>query len=765
MHWIAIFFLLLFLPFAGAKELEKVSLKLQWIDQFQFAGYYMAIEKGFYAKAGLEVELQKFDPKTLAVDEVVAGRSDFGIGRSSLVIDRMKGQNIVALAAIFQSSPFVLLSDKSKNIRTPKDLEGKRMMMTPDFYDTITVRAMLNSQGVDADSIKMIEHSYNPMDIINGKTDVMACYSSNEPFVLKEKGYETLSIDPADYGFDFYSDILFTTQEQIQNHPKRVAAMYAASLEGWKYAFDHIEETAKIIHTKYNSQNKSLQSLIFEGKVLKELAYRGGKPLGMIEKQKFEKIVDIYRVMGEVYPKGRFEGFIYDKQSDRKVNLTMSEILFLQTHSIKAVSTSQWPPFNFKLPGKDEPLSGIAVDFWRKIVELNGIEGTVTVAGEWSEVVRGLNEKRYDVTLGTSYDKRRNNVIYSKPYAQFANVIATSKDIGYVSGLSMFNGKKIAIGKDYAIAAKIGEKYPKIDIIPVKNTFDGLDLLEQGKVDGVVDILPVVSYLINRGEFYNVQIGGTTEFDSDVSFMIRSDYPELKSIIDKTIDTLTEVQKQEILDRYVSVIYKQPYDYTLFKQVGIGVLIVFLLFGWRHFELERYNQKLLRLSVTDPLTHLFNRLKLDEKLSDVHDMYRRNRRPYSVIMIDVDWFKSVNDLFGHLTGDKVLVGIAKVLQENARKTDSVGRWGGEEFMIVCPETQLDGAHKLAEKLREMIEHHHFPEIGKITCSFGVSEVELHDTAEKVVKRADDALYQAKELGRNRVCILRESTDDLPDLLT
>ncbi|MDD2950449.1 MAG: ABC transporter substrate-binding protein, partial [Sulfuricurvum sp.] len=164
------YFILLFCITAlyAQPPLEKVSVKLQWADQFQFAGYYIAKEKGFYKDAGLDVTIQKFDPKVLAIDEVMAGRSTYGIGRSSLLIDRMEGKDVVALAAIFQSSPFILLSKKSLDIKTPRDLIGKRVMMTEDFQDTISVRAMLNSQGIRLNQLKILRHSYNPMDIANG---------------------------------------------------------------------------------------------------------------------------------------------------------------------------------------------------------------------------------------------------------------------------------------------------------------------------------------------------------------------------------------------------------------------------------------------------------------------------------------------------------------------------------------------------------------------------------------------------------------------
>lgn len=732
--------------------IEKVSVQLQWADQFQFAGYYVAKERGFYRDAGLEVTLQKFDSKKLSVDEVMAGRSTYGIGRSSLLNDRMAGKNVVALSAIFQSSPFVLLSQKSADIKTPRDLKGKRVMMTSDFQDTISVRAMLNSQDIRLDQLKIIEHSFNPIDISNGKTDVMACYISNEPFVLKEKGIETNAISPEAYGFDFYSDILFTSEAEVRNHPKRVRAFVDATLKGWEYAFEHIPETAQLIRERYNTQNKSLESLIYEGEVLKTLAYRKNQPLGSITVDKFRRISDIYKVMGIEQNEKRLAGFVYD-DTHQTVLMNVDERSFLHMNTIRYTSTLTWPPFNFFSESNPPQLQGIAVDFWKLISERTGMKSSFIPLSTLSGVLDAIKTKTADITLGTSISKEKEPyALFSKPYASFPNVIVTGKTIDFIPGLKALEGKRIAITEGYSVAEAIGAKYPNITIVGVEDTREGLKLLSSGRVDAVVDILPVVAYLINADHQVNLKISGTTEFDFDVRMMIRNDYPELKTIVDKAIDSITIAERQRILNRYIAITYEDRVDYTWAYVVVMGAFIIISIFIYRQFEMGKYHKRLLKMATTDPLTGLANRIRLDEKLLECHQVYERTGRVFSVIMIDLDYFKRVNDTYGHLIGDKTLVALTQLLSDNIRHIDTLGRWGGEEFMIICPETEIEGGKQLAEKMQAVIEKYDFPHIHTMTCSFGISESRKGDRIENVVGRADSALYQAKAEGRNRICI-------------
>ena len=167
-------------------------------------------------------------------------------------------------------------------------------------------------------------------------------------------------------------------------------------------------------------------------------------------------------------------------------------------------------------------------------------------------------------------------------------------------------------------------------------------------------------------------------------------------------------------------------------------------------ELDDKNQALEILSVTDKLTGLANRRKLEAALQSELLRARRYGKIFSVILLDVDHFKNVNDTHGHQAGDEVLVRLAALLTANARETDLVGRWGGEEFLIVCPETSLTLVSTLAERYRQELEQQDFGEIGQITSSFGVTACEEGDDVQRLIQRADQALYRAKESGRNRV---------------
>lgn len=152
----------------------------------------------------------------------------------------------------------------------------------------------------------------------------------------------------------------------------------------------------------------------------------------------------------------------------------------------------------------------------------------------------------------------------------------------------------------------------------------------------------------------------------------------------------------------------------------------------------------------DELTGIYNRRKLDELLKQEIERAQRYQTPFALIMFDLDYFKNINDTYGHDVGDAVLQKLAAVMREHIRVTDHLGRWGGEEFMLLAPETVLAQASFLAEKLRRQVEGHHFDQVRSITMSIGVGEYRVGEGVDSLIKRVDDALYGAKESGRNIV---------------
>ncbi len=156
------------------------------------------------------------------------------------------------------------------------------------------------------------------------------------------------------------------------------------------------------------------------------------------------------------------------------------------------------------------------------------------------------------------------------------------------------------------------------------------------------------------------------------------------------------------------------------------------------------------ISETDKLTQLYNRIKLDKSLENEFNRFKRNNSIFSLILVDIDFFKSVNDTFGHQVGDKVLIQISKILKENCRKIDILGRWGGEEFLIICINTDIFGAFTLAEKLRKSVENYEFDIVKHKTVSLGVSQILSNDDIESLIRRVDNNLYEAKRNGRNKI---------------
>ncbi len=179
----------------------------------------------------------------------------------------------------------------------------------------------------------------------------------------------------------------------------------------------------------------------------------------------------------------------------------------------------------------------------------------------------------------------------------------------------------------------------------------------------------------------------------------------------------------------------------------IAITVTILIFK---VFLDRYFETVQHILDYDPLTRVFNRRKILHELEKEYERSKRFKQPLSILMIDIDHFKRVNDTYGHLVGDLVLQKVAKVIKNSIRKIDLVGRYGGEEFLVILPGTPLQGAVRVAERIRKKIEEENFPIVGHITVSVGAAELREYDDIESLIHRADEKLYEAKKSGRNRV---------------
>lgn len=447
------------------------------------------------------------------------------------------------------------------------------------------------------------------------------------------------------------------------------------------------------------------------------------------------------------------------------LKLDPNEKEFLQKHqNIVCASTNTWAPFNTNT--EKSHLAGISVDFWTAITKKAGIKpGDCQIYPAFSKVLEDIKAKKADLTISTSITKERLEYAeFSKPYASFPIVIATRDEVEFISETSQLAGKKVAVGEGFTSTKYLQDAYEDIEYVEVKNMDEALLLLSSEMVYAAVDVLPVLVHHIEKRGYKNLKISGKTEFTFDIRFMVRDDYPLLVDVINKGIDSLSQEQKDVIFKRWFLVNYENEANIELMIELGVVIFLIVAFWLYREYalkkhhqelnrlleELEEKNQLLKELSITDKLTGLFNRVKIDEVLKANLGMFERYDNVFSVVVLDIDNFKKINDNFGHPVGDDVLQEFAKILQQNIRATDTIGRWGGEEFMIICSETDSAGAVKLAGLLREKIASCEFEKVGHVTASFGVSQVDVGDSIEELVNRADWALYSAKDEGKNRV---------------
>lgn len=313
---------------------DPIHLQLRWHHQFQFAGYYAALEKGYYQKAGLEVIIDNGAPEKTPVTEVLQGHAQYGVANSELLLERLRGAPLVALAAIYQHSPSVLLARKDAEILSPNDLTGKKVMMLDQNVDADFI-AMFKNENLDIKNIHIIPSSFEIQDLIDGKVDAFNAYLSNEPYYLKQQGIAFTVLNPRNYGADFYSDILFTTEDEITRHPERARAFRQASLEGWYYAMNHSEEIIDLLLNKYHVA-KSRDHLQFEAGIMRSLIMPEVVNLGHMNPWRWRRMAETFVQAGMVENDRLLQGFNYTESGIDKENL----INYLKVTAVIALVSS-----------------------------------------------------------------------------------------------------------------------------------------------------------------------------------------------------------------------------------------------------------------------------------------------------------------------------------------------------------------------------------------------------------------------------------------
>lgn len=248
--------------------LKKVSVGLKWVHQFQFAGIYAAKLKGFYKEAGLEVEIIEKQKNTDLVQALIEGKYDFIINDSAIVKSRLEGKKVIILSTLFQRSPLVFISLKEKNIHSPADWVGKKVMYSKDIHQPI-IDLLLKESGTAPNTVYHVNHSFKLDELLNGNIDAMTGYLGSQSYFYQKQGKPLNIIYPANYGLDFYGDLVVTTESYFNKNINAALAFRQATLKGWDYALNHIDELVDHIYQSY-SKHKSKEALKHEAFYIKK---------------------------------------------------------------------------------------------------------------------------------------------------------------------------------------------------------------------------------------------------------------------------------------------------------------------------------------------------------------------------------------------------------------------------------------------------------------------------------------------------------------
>ncbi len=297
---------------------QKVVLQLPWTHQFEFAGFYAAKEKGFYAHEGLDVEIRPGGPSQTALGEVLNGNADFGVTGSELLLARTSGQPVVAMGVIFQHSASGMVTLADTGVYTPQDFIGRRLEMG-DLSSDAETHAMLQAEGITQRQYEQVPSTFSMQKLLNKDVSAVSVFVTNQPFYLEQQNIPYRLILPRSYGIDFYGDTIFTRETLVQENPDLAKAFYRATLRGWRYAFDRPGEVIDIILEKYSDFPfaHSRKHLEYEHNEMQKLILPDLVELGHMNISRWRHMANTFVSLGLLQPDYSLEGFLWAPEEEK----------------------------------------------------------------------------------------------------------------------------------------------------------------------------------------------------------------------------------------------------------------------------------------------------------------------------------------------------------------------------------------------------------------------------------------------------------------
>lgn len=863
---------------------EGYPLKVlfHWHHQFEYAGFYAALMQGYYQEAGLDVSLHARNQQNV-VDQVLSNEFQIGVAGTQLLLNYIQGDSVELVFSSLQYSPLVLLSHQP--IMGISDLKDRRVM-SGDSYEIMTLlsRANLGLQNIDS-----IPHSANLQDFIDQKVDFYTAHSTNEPFQLDEKQTAYHILDPKSHGVTAYGDFVFTSSYLSQTASDKVADFKAATLRGWQYALAHPNAVIDFMLANYEVK-KSRQALIQSAKVVPDFVMTGNTPIGYLSPERLMVLAKELEGLGKISSE-QLAHFNPNEAIFRRYNLTLTqqEQAYLQQNPMITLANDvDWAPFEFI--DQQNQYQGLAAEYLKHISKMLKVEFQPVIDQPWPKVLQGMKQGAFDLlSCAVATPERLEYLNFTRPYLSFPMVFLTQKYHPFIADAQQMEHQTVAVTESYASHEYLEQHYPNIRLLLVDSVSEGIEVVLEGRAVAYVGNVAAISEQLKQlGGDLELKVSGQLEGRFELAMGVAKDNPVLLSIMQKSLDALSNTEKERIYNNWYKLTVVEAVDQaqwrrglviffsTLFVLIAFIVVLLyvrhknnefirtinelnyasiadgFLNTTWvsdRLCELTGYDRETLlsqtcnqlihpddqahfsfeimqalkqgkhwqgelrgvsakgdiywlktnfvpsldwkkrlkkvtvtrqditaqkrleELAIRDELTRVYNRRHFNEVFPQELSRSCRSSGYFLMAMIDIDYFKCLNDHFGHQAGDEALQQIADSLtQQFSRSGDFVFRVGGEEFAILSTVDVLDRALQHLEKLCLKIEQLKIPNMTParqsvyVTVSIGVyvldwskNELIADDlTADEiqnlVYKRADEALYRAKISGRNQMVL-------------
>jgi diguanylate cyclase (GGDEF)-like protein len=415
---------------------------------------------------------------------------------------------------------------------------------------------------------------------------------------------------------------------------------------------------------------------------------------------------------------------------------------------------------------------GMSAEYMNFIAEQAQIDFRLVKTTTWGRTLELLKSGECEVaSLLNRTPAREEYLLFTQPFFFGPNVMVSNEENSFLHGYENIGDRRLGVVENYRNAEYIATYYPNIDLHVLASEGEGLEKVLSGELDLFIGSMLSINVQIQNRGLHSLRIVGWAEPQDKLSMGISNRNYALQKKLNAAVEAIPEKLHVQIYKEWNSVREIDDVNYRVLWIAGAIFSIILLLGFWRNRIIQGFNDALIKknqqletlqdelietnralevMSMRDQLTSLYNRHFISKRIRQEQSVNKRSNLPVSLVLFDIDHFKFINDQFGHSVGDEVLKEVALRVLKTIRDVDFASRWGGEEFLILCPQTKLNEARELAIRLQFAFARSKFEKVGKITCSFGVAEYKANDSFTEWFDQADKRLYAAKEAGRDRI---------------